>query len=205
MSVYTTIFAGSTPDRRPGRWAASPRAFGIAVAMAVGGASRSRVGIGALASGPPGALDRPLRPATPADAQRNISALVPRAARPPLDASRPYALGRAEDQRRVEPAEPERRRQHAPIGAVPACAEQPRQQRRHVRIGSSQVHRRRRPAVADRERADGGLDRARRARADGRRAPWCRSPGRSRRARRAPARSPGPPRRRRSASTRRAR
>ncbi len=58
-----------------------------------------------------------------------------RSPRPPdrVRHRRPYVVGRAEDERGVQAAEPERGRQHAPVGAVAALAQQARQERRRVR------------------------------------------------------------------------
>jgi MFS family permease len=81
MSFYTTIFAGSTPigGLLMGGIASS---LGIGIAMAVGGALSLAVGIGALIWIRRRALDRPLRPATAAAVNANVSGSFPEAARP---------------------------------------------------------------------------------------------------------------------------
>ena len=100
MSFYTTIFAGTTPIGGL-LMGAIASGLGIAVAMAVGGALSLAVGLGALEWLRRRGLDRPIRSS---------------------------ALGRAEDQRRVQATEPERRREDPLVPAAPRLAQEPRQQ-----------------------------------------------------------------------------
>ena len=163
MSVYTTVFSASVPIGGIAMGAIAS-AFGVPVAIAVGGVLTLVVGFGALAWGRRGAFALGRQPGARAD---RPAGMVP-GRRPPaltsltLRAAADLALDGPEHERGVEPAEPERRRQHAPVGAVAAGPQQARQERRDLGIRVVEVDRGRRPAVADRQRADRGLDRARR-------------------------------------------
>ena len=113
MSVYTTVFSASVPigglamgavasafgvagrdrDRR------GPDAARRARRARLGSRRRVRLPVGGPGSGGPDRRDGPRRGAHPADG-----------------ASARLAVDRPEHERRVEPAEPERGRQHAPVG-----------------------------------------------------------------------------------------
>ena len=58
----------------------------------------------------------------------------------------PQTRRRAEHERRVEPAEPERGRQHPAVAALAALAEEARQERRELGLGRLEVHRPGHPA-----------------------------------------------------------
>ena len=128
MSVYTTIFAGSTPIGGPVMGGIASL-FGIAISLAVGGVLSLAVGGGALAWLRRSGQDRiPRQSVARATASTAVStATGPAAIRGRVPGVDPPALtgalpgqpaGCAEHERRVEPAEPERGRQHAPVGAV---------------------------------------------------------------------------------------
>ena len=128
MSVYTTVFAGSTPIGGP-IMGGIASVFGIAVSLAVGGvlsfgsaAGRSpgcavtvRTGFRASASFGDGVADRRRArrrpgPRRPRAASRSRSTRVSRG---------PASAGRsAEDEGGIQAAEPERGRQHAPVAPV---------------------------------------------------------------------------------------
>ena len=95
MSFYTTIFAGSTPIGGL-LMGAIASGLGIEVAMGIGGVLSLVVGLGAYAWTRRHGLDRPIRATSVAR--------------------------RPEDEGRVEPAEPERRRQHPPVATRPTGA-----------------------------------------------------------------------------------
>ena len=81
MSVYTTIFAGSTPIGGL-LMGAIASGLGIAVAMAVGGVLSLAVGLGAFAWIRRRGLDRPIRASAAAPAAASGAALGPAGALP---------------------------------------------------------------------------------------------------------------------------
>ena len=159
MSVYTTVFSASIPI---GGLAAGALAsvVGIPVTVAIGGVLSLAVGIGRVRLVVAPAAMRPPRHRPRAGSPTRAASAAPR--RSAADERDRAQSDGAEHERRVQAAEPERGAQHPPVGPVPALAQQARQQRRRVRIGLDEVDRRRRPAIADGQRADRRLDRARR-------------------------------------------
>ena len=194
MSVYTTVFSASVPIGGIAAGALASVA-GIPMTVAVGGLLSLAVGAGAYVWWRRDRL---------ALAGEHRAASFG-AGRRDGDRERRGSVDRAQHQRRVQAAEAERGAQHPPVGPDPAFAQETGQERRRVRIGLDEVDRRGRPSVADRERADRGLDRPRRPermaiqrlRAAHRDRPGALAQGR--------ARSPAPRPRRRSASRTRAR
>ena len=174
MSVYTTVFAGSTPiGGLLFGWLASTA--GVALAVAIGGIGAVVVGLAAFlwVRGQTGfvtvpapmaqarrvaASQRRPRPRSRAVSSRRWS--VRR--RAPAEPRRDSAVRRAEHDGGIQAAEPERCRQHPAVRPGTPLAEQHRQDRGDVGVGVVEVHRRGRPAVPDRERGDGPLDCARR-------------------------------------------
>ena len=132
MSVYTTIFAGSTPIGGPAMGGIASL-FGIAVSLAVGGVLSLGVGgapsPGCAARG--STASRASRGSTSRRVRRGHHARAGVAAFPPVrrgsrrGAGSASATRRPEDQCGVEPAEPERGREHAPVGAVAALRSRP--------------------------------------------------------------------------------
>jgi MFS family permease len=166
MSVYTTVFAGSVPVGGLAMGALAS-AVGIPVTIAVGGILSLVTGVAAFAWWQ---RIRPSVGSTPAavSATSTDPTAIPPvgggAPPPPPDAPSGARHTRgAKDEGRVQAAEAERGAQHPQVGPVAACPQQAGQQRVDLRIRRNQVYRRRRPPVADRQRADRGLDGARRA------------------------------------------
>ena len=170
-------------DARSAAWPRAPwrRPSAIPATVAIGGVLSLATGVGAFvwwrriaaAAGQRHARRSERRRPRPGCRTRGPAAVaLPAVGR---TSRRPASVGRAEHERRVQAAEAERGAQHPPVGrrrdrpAAGRAAGPP--------MSGSSVHevdRRRRPAVADRQRADRRLDRAGRARAGGRTAPSCR-------------------------------
>jgi MFS family permease len=100
MSVYTTIFAGSTPIGGP-IMGGIASVFGVAISMAVGGVLAVVVGIGAMGYIRRHGLDRPFLAS---------------------------AVRRPQDERGVQAPEAERRREDPVVPAGARLAQEPRQQ-----------------------------------------------------------------------------
>ena len=142
MSVYTTVFSASMPigGLLMGALAST---LGILEAIAIGGVLSLISGIGAFV------WYRRIR------GREQVGASTRRRRRP---GRRGPSVDGAEHQRGVQSAEAERGAQHPSVGPLATGPEQARQQLGELGFRPLEIDRRRRPSVADRQRADRRLD-----------------------------------------------
>ncbi len=175
MSVYTTVFSASVPIGGIATGALAS-VVGIPVTVAVGGLLSLATGVAALVWWRRIAARTKASDTAASAATATPVALTDQLASGPaaVEAAAESAVGDAlragqapqstapKHERRVQPAETERGAQHSSVGAVATGSQQAGEQRVDLGIGLGQVDRRRRPAVADGQGADRGLDGARR-------------------------------------------